>query len=136
MTDQQLLQIARAAASTNMEGLKEAASGLNRLRDVCHGAAVAAKWHDKPREDGTFIALMHSELSEALEGLRRDSMDDKLPHRKAVEVELADTIIRIMDFAGLKGLDIEGAVVEKVLYNQVREDHRPEVRAAEGGKRF
>lgn len=112
------------------------ASQINTLRDLCHGAARNAGWHNSPREDGTFIALMHSELSEAMEGLRRDLMDDKLPHRKMAEVELADTLIRIMDFAGLKGYDIGGAVMEKLTYNAKREDHKQEVRAMQGGKKW
>ena len=66
------------------------------------------------------IALMHSELSEALEADRKDLMDDKLPHRKGLEVELADTVIRIMDFSQGKDLDVDGAVSEKLNYNKTR----------------
>lgn len=66
------------------------------------------------------IALIHSELSEMVEGIRKDAQDDKLPHRKMEEVELADTLIRIEDYAGTYGLDLGGARDEKEAYNSGR----------------
>lgn len=66
------------------------------------------------------IALMHSELSEGLEGHRKDLMDDHLGHRSSFEVELADALIRILDAAGHYKIDILGAVAEKLAYNRSR----------------
>lgn len=66
------------------------------------------------------IALIHSELSEMVEGIRKDAMDDKLPHRKQEEVELADTLIRMEDYAGTYHLDLGGAREEKEAYNLSR----------------
>lgn len=59
-------------------------------------------------------------LSRAIEGHRKDLMDDKLPNRKMFEVELADCIIRILDMAAGFGLDIDGAFEEKMAYNAIR----------------
>lgn len=109
---------------------------LNDYVNICHKAARDAGWHDTPREDGTFFMLMVSEIAEAMEGDRKDLMDDKLPHRKMAEVELADAFIRICDYCGLKGYDLEGAVAEKMAYNAHREDHKRENRAKEGGKKY
>jgi len=80
--------------------------------------------------------LMVSEIAEAMEGERKDLMDDKLPHRKMAEVELADTLIRIFDYAGGFGYDVGGAMVDKLAYNAQRADHKPENRAGENGKKF
>jgi hypothetical protein len=82
----------------------------------------------------TKIALMHSELSEGLEGYRKSLMDDHLPHRPMFEVELADAMIRIMDTAGYLGYDLGGAIMEKLAYNAQRADHKRENREKEGGK--
>ena len=98
-------------------------------------------WHDAEgnfinRNKGELIALMHSELSEALEAIRKDLVDDKLPNRPGEEVELADLLIRVFDYAGAFGLDLEGAYQEKRAYNAQRPDHRIENRIAPGGKKF
>lgn len=116
--------------------MNELQTSIQELVDLCHGNAKAAGWHDKPREDGTMIALIHSELSEAMEGERKNLMDDHLPSRRMAEVEMADAVIRICDYCGMKGYDLGGAVMEKLAYNQTRLDHKREVRAMEGGKQF
>lgn len=80
--------------------------------------------------------LTVTELSEALEGHRKNLMDDKLPHRKAFEVEIADAVIRLFDLAAGFDLDLGGAFEEKLAYNAVRLDHQRESRLADTGKKY
>jgi len=117
--------------------------GVAALVKVCYDAAVAGGWwHDvntgEPlkRNRGELLCLMHSEISEAMEAERKNLMDDKLPHRRGAEVELADAVIRIADYCGAHGYDLAGAIVEKLAYNAKRADHKPEARRAAGGKAF
>ncbi len=123
-----------------MERASAVAEGADTLQDACYALAAHTGWHDNidytdVREVATKLALIHSEVSEALEGVRKGKMDDHLPHRKAVEVELADAAIRIFDLAGALRLDLGAAIVEKLAYNAQRKDHTREARAAEGGKK-
>lgn len=118
-------------------------AGIRVVIDECHKTAVDAGWYvdvttgeAKERNFGEVIALMHSELSEALEADRKGLMDDKLPHRPGVEVELADCIIRIFDTAAALKLDLAGAIIEKNEYNRKRADHKPESRGKQGGKKY
>ena len=113
--------------------------------EIYQGNLAAGWWTDlstgkiKEKNNVTEIlaklALVHSEVSEALEGVRKDLMDDKLPHRKMAEVELADAVIRILDLCGHEGYDLAGAMQEKLLYNAQRPDHKMENRLKDGGKK-
>lgn len=116
---------------------------LNELSAICHGIAVKSGWWNDlrtgerlNRNKGELLCLIHSEISEAMEGERKNLQDDKLPHRKMAEVELADALIRIFDYAGAFDYDLGGAVMEKLAYNQKRADHKPENRLKDGGKAF
>lgn len=82
------------------------------------------------------LCLIHSEISEAMEGARKNLQDDKLPHRKMIEVELADSVIRTLDLAAALRLDIDGAITEKRDFNRTREDHKIENRVKINGKSY
>jgi NTP pyrophosphatase (non-canonical NTP hydrolase) len=135
------------------------AENFNELVYECHEASYLAGWwnHGKsgidlkqvilapttPQEaliGGATVAqklcLVHSEISEGMEGHRKGLMDDKLPHRSMLEVELADAIIRVCDLAGAMGLDLGGAIEEKLAFNKIRPDHKKEAREAAGGKSY
>lgn len=128
----------------DIEGIElDIMDGVDALVSLCHTNAVQAGWWTdlntgeyKERNKGEMLMLMVSELAEAMEAERKDLMDDKLPHRRGVEVELADCVIRIADYCGRYNLDLGGAILEKIEYNRKREDHKIENRMKADGKKF
>lgn len=85
---------------------------LNRLAADCH-AANQHWWQDPAtgariqRDNRVLLFLIVSEIVEAGEAARRDAMDSHLPHRRGEEVELADVLIRLFDFAGAYRFDLD-----------------------------
>jgi NTP pyrophosphatase (non-canonical NTP hydrolase) len=114
---------------------------LNELAEQCH-AANRTWWHHPEtgerlqRNKGELLMLIVSEVSETMEGERKNLMDNHLPHRRMAEVELADVLIRIFDYAGAFGYDLDGAVAEKRAYNAQRADHKAEARLRADGKQW
>lgn len=129
-----------------MSKYTEIAAAGDILQQYCYQASYDAGWwvnpktgvntKDNPMCFSQKLCLIHSEISEAMEGDRKGLQDDKLPHRDMREVELADAVIRIFDLAGAYGMDLGGAIAEKMQYNASREDHKLENRTKEGGKSY
>jgi NTP pyrophosphatase (non-canonical NTP hydrolase) len=128
------------------DAVEAIAAALTNISNMVHQMNdIAGWWKDlesgaSMKDNQLFIAskllMIHSEISEATEAHRKGLMDDKLPHRKGLEVELADAMIRIFDLAGALEFDIGWAIVDKLAYNQQRADHKVENRAEAGGKTY
>lgn len=94
---------------------------FDAYQEHIHYMAKQKGWWDSERNDGELIALMHSELSEALEALRHgDPPSGHIPEFTGLAEELADVIIRIMDMAEYKKLDLSGAIMAKIAFNETR----------------
>lgn len=98
---------------------------LNKLRDEAYQIAKEHGWHDKEYSDSHRLMLLITEIAEAVQAHRKgDYADDRsfelqtlqgedfktsfeLHIKNSVEDELSDIIIRILDLAGLKGIDLD-----------------------------
>ena len=86
---------------------------ISEMQSKAHENAREKGFWDNPREFGTMIALIHSELSEALEA-------DRQGDSKGVAEELADVAIRLGDLCGGCGINLEGEIAKKMAYNEGR----------------
>ncbi|WP_223836418.1 nucleoside triphosphate pyrophosphohydrolase family protein [Paenibacillus oceani] len=100
-------------------------TNITTLVKAAHQNAIDKGWYEEPRSFGEVIALMHSELSEALEdhrngrGLTEIYYEGEKPC--GIPTELADVVIRIFDTCGHLGIDLEAAIRDKMAYNATRE---------------
>lgn len=113
--------------------------GWLELENEVHSTAVEHGWWSPYKgaapdpeafNKGEKLALIHSEVSEVLEGLRNgDGPSDHIPEFSQVEEELSDILIRVADFAAAYEYDVAGAVIAKAAFNRTREFRH-------GGKKF
>ena len=100
---------------------KTVSEAFRTMQHAIHQNATEHGWWDDPREDGTVLALVHAEVSECLEALRDGDPEDKqCPGFGQAEIELADVVIRVMDFCERKGWSLGKAIVAKHEFNKSR----------------
>lgn len=115
-------------------------AAVNHLRDLAYASAVAAGWHDPKVIEGVHrepsagerVALIHEEATELLGHIRdgyvaghwTDREGDALPSGpgkpEGPDVELADIVIRCLDYAGRYEIDLGAVIAEKMRYNRER----------------
>lgn len=86
---------------------------ISQMQRIVFQMAVEKGFHTNEPEFGTRVALIHSELSEALE-------EHRVGNNKGVAEELADAVMRIGDLCALLGVDLESEIRKKIKTNQGR----------------
>lgn len=93
---------------------------ISKLSQRCYDLAHDKGFWDKPRNKGEMVALIHSEASELLESTRKPAQDQHCPEFTNEEIELADIVIRVMDYAQGFDLRLGEAIVAKLKFNATR----------------
>lgn len=100
---------------------------VNELAKTIHQNNIDAGWWDDSNRDlNEVLMLIVTEIAEATEGVRKGLMDDHLPHRKMEEVELADTLIRLLDLAGYQGWEYRSRPTTSHAWDDFRYDGAPD----------
>lgn len=136
-------------ADYNIECSEPGVFSFEEHAKLCHNASYNnGWWHDPDTGEelptkgfigahviGCKIGLINSEVSEIMEGHRKQKMDDKLPEYRALDVEIVDVLIRLLDLAGKMGTPVDEIYDSKMTFNDVRIDHQLESRK-NGGKLY
>ncbi|MFT5387718.1 MAG: NTP pyrophosphatase (non-canonical NTP hydrolase) [Lysobacterales bacterium] len=86
---------------------------LSELCEYCHGIAKEKGFWDEERNVGEALMLVVTEIAEAMEGYRQQDNDN-------FQEEIADAFIRLFDFCGGMGIDIEEEISKKCDINKKR----------------
>lgn len=119
---------------SDLDWLAAALHGRNAhfYRDLDTGAPIP----DNATVRLSKLALVVSEVAEAMEGARKGTQDSHLPEFTSEEVEIADAFIRLFDYAGWRHLRLGEAFWAKLEYNRTRQDHTDEARRGQFGKKI